>query len=340
MTTSGSVRIGVVGCGWVAERVHLPALRSIPTFDVVALADIDAQRMSQLAVRFGIARTYAEPVALFDDPTLDAVAICVPPLLHADAVIAALDAGKHVFVEKPLALSHADLERVVRRAASASHTTLVGFNLRHHRLIRKARDVVQAGTLGRLRLVRMTFCSGRDQMPNWRRNESSSGGIVSELGTHHFDVLRFITGSDIEDVRATRAGQSVGITGRLSCGVVFSSVLSEGTVDDNEIVFYGDEAVCRVNCYRADGFSMVSRGKPGAVRALAGSGASAARAIPRMIALAQHGGEYGASYRAQWRHFAACITGETQPVCTVSDAAKASYAAAAVLDSFTAPARG
>jgi len=340
MTKSGSVRIGVMGCGWVAERVHLPALCSIPAFDVAALADIDAPRMAELAGRFGIARTYAEPAALFGDPTLDAVAICMPPLLHADAIVAALDAGKHVFVEKPLALSQADIERVVERAAAASQTTLVGFNLRHHRLIRQARDAVQSGTLGRLRLVQLTFCSGRDQMPTWRSNELTSGGVVSELGTHHFDVLRFITGSDIEEIRGTRSGQSVGITGRLSCGAVFTSVLSEGGVDDNEIVLYGDKAVCLVNFYRADGFSIASRRQRGTVRALAGSGASTTRAFPRMIALARQGGEYGASYRAQWRHFAACINSETPPACTVRDAAKASYAAAAVLDSFTAPARG
>ena len=89
------VKLGLIGCGWVTETRHLPALRFVPDAEVVAVADIDAVRLNRVADRFHIEHRYRDFRALLDDPAVDTVAVCVPAQLHVEVALAALDSGKH-----------------------------------------------------------------------------------------------------------------------------------------------------------------------------------------------------------------------------------------------------
>ena len=114
-----ALKLGIVGCGGAAGRLHLPALRHVHEIEVVGLADIDQPRLDALAERFGINVVYSDYRRLLDDPDIDAVAVCVPPELHLDLSFAVLDANKHLFVEKPLALSLPDCDRLIARASES-----------------------------------------------------------------------------------------------------------------------------------------------------------------------------------------------------------------------------
>src|ERR1044071_1996584 len=134
------IRLGVIGCGAVSETGHLPALRQVPAFKVTALADIDSLRLERLSARFGIPERFRDYRELIESENVDAVAVCTPPALHAEMALAAIAAGKHVFVEKPLALTSAEANLLSEAAADATTLKLmVGFNLRWHRLIVEAR---------------------------------------------------------------------------------------------------------------------------------------------------------------------------------------------------------
>src|SRR5437879_612052 len=111
-----SIFLGIIGCGRAAQQLHLPALRFVPAMKVAALADVDLSRLETAARESPNARRYSEPGELLADSELNAVAICTPPQTHAELALAALAAGKHVLVEKPLALTIADGERMLHGA--------------------------------------------------------------------------------------------------------------------------------------------------------------------------------------------------------------------------------
>ena len=116
------IRLGIVGCGRVTETCHLPALAGLgQLIDVTALADVDEHRRRRVAGMFDIERTFAGVEQMLgDSAAIDALAVCTPAEHHADAVVAALDMGKHVLVEKPLALTLDDADRIVAAATAAA----------------------------------------------------------------------------------------------------------------------------------------------------------------------------------------------------------------------------
>src|SRR5205085_11135187 len=166
------VRVGFVGCGRVTETRHLAALRGVACVEAFALSDLDAARLYAVADAYGVERRYADWRGLLEDACVEAVAVCVPPALHTEIALAAIDAGKHVFIEKPLALTLGDCDLIAQRAASvAGLKAAVGFNMRLHRLVREARERAARGELGRVKLVRTVFASGgraRADYPAWR----------------------------------------------------------------------------------------------------------------------------------------------------------------------------
>src|SRR5689334_16087300 len=125
-----SVRVGILGCGGIARVAHLPSLARIDGVSIVALADPDASCLSAARGITNNAATFADYADVVAMEGVDAVVVALPPALHADATIAALRAGKHVYVEKPLATSLDDAARVVAAWEGTSLTGMMGFNYR------------------------------------------------------------------------------------------------------------------------------------------------------------------------------------------------------------------
>jgi predicted dehydrogenase len=99
------VRFGLIGCGRVTETCHLPALQNLVGAEVVAVADIDPQRLNRMADRFHVKHRYTDFHALLNDPAIEVVGVCVPAQFHVEVAWAALDAEKHLLIEKPLAVA-------------------------------------------------------------------------------------------------------------------------------------------------------------------------------------------------------------------------------------------
>jgi predicted dehydrogenase len=337
---SKTVRVGFVGCGRMTETRHLAALRGVRGVEAVALADVDAARLSRVADACGVARRYEDWRGLVRDEQVDAVAVCVPPALHAEVALAALGARKHVFIEKPLALTLEECDLLDAAAARAEGLEVaVGFNMRFHRLVREARDTLARGELGRVKLVRTVFASGtraRPEYPAWRLRRESGGGAIFELGTHHFDLVRFMLGEEAREVYAScdeRDETSV-VTLKTGADVQVVTALSEGTGEGHELEFYGERGSLRVSCYRADGIERLDAGQyAGSVRTRLDSLTRTLRALPRVLAQARRGGDYVNSYAEEWRHFAEAVRGRGRVCATLEDGRRSLAIALAAAES-------
>lgn len=195
------LRLGLLGCGRIASD-HLRALGRIDGVRVVAAADPDANARAAAVVRgLNVMESADELLAR---PDIDAVLIAAPTGLHAALAIASAQAGKHLYVEKPLATTLEDGVAVVEAVTRSEVVGAIGFNRRFHPLSRQARAVVRAHRIGRVRVVHSAFCEPLDlaTLPDWRGSRSSGGGVLLDLASHHFDLLRWLLDTELVPVSA------------------------------------------------------------------------------------------------------------------------------------------
>jgi len=204
------MNLGLLGCGNIAYWFHLRALRRLPGCTLVAAADPDAAARDR-ARRLTQVPLYQESDELLRRQDVDAVVICAPTHLHAELAVAAVTAGKHFYLEKPIAITATAGRRVVDAATRGGVVGAIGFNRRFHPLYEQARDLLGRGSIGRVRAVQTAFCepSPLELMPAWKRQRATGGGVLLDLGSHHFDQVRWFLGDEIATVEAsTRSEQS------------------------------------------------------------------------------------------------------------------------------------
>lgn len=337
-----ALKIGVIGCGLVAESQHLPALASLPTISVTALADTNATRLSQVSERFHIPQSYTDYQTLLADPSIDAVAVCVPVKFHAPVFLAALDADKHVFVEKPLAPSLPECQQMAERAARSPKQAMVGFNLRWHPMVQEARRFIRSGALGRIEAIRSVFSSGtryRADAPEWRKKRALGGGALIEVGIHHYDLWRFLLAGEIGEISVTSRSaewddQTVSLTGCMVDGTLISSVFTVASGSENQIELYGEKGCLRISLYRSDGLEFLPSGSyDGDVRMRVRRLFDMLRRLAAAAPITARGGYMVWSYRRQWEHFVTAVREGMRVDCTVEDGKRAMEIVSAALES-------
>ena len=182
------LRAGIIGGGWIA-RVHVPAIDAAPGVELVAACDIDADRAEAIAGPRG-ARAYTRWEEMLEREELDVLWVCTPPLHHRAPVVAALAAGVHVYLEKPIARTLADAEAIVAAAAAGPAVCAVGYQWHASELLEEAREAL-AGS-GWAMLVGRNFgpVAGRP----WFMDQAQGGGQILERGSHHIDLQRAMAG--------------------------------------------------------------------------------------------------------------------------------------------------
>jgi myo-inositol 2-dehydrogenase/D-chiro-inositol 1-dehydrogenase len=319
--SASSLSIGLIGCGYAAE-IHLAALRALPQARVVAVADIDESARQRIAERGGGLKAFADYRALLDHPGIDAVAMLTPPYLHLEMTAAALAAGKHVMLEKPITRDLEEADQLLELAAKSSAKVIVGYNLRFHRQLQEARRRIREGALGQVEFVRgvasSTYQFGR-RFPEYRRRRDLGGGVLIELAVHHFDLWWYLLGEDVEEVVAVSRAKdgddtTATVTARMASGVVVTSAFSEHASEQHEIEIYGDRGRIRASIYRFDGFDLVPTGayEGHPVRRL-GRFVQALGGLPTALRASRHGGIFLESFRSLWQHFVGGILA-TNPV--------------------------
>lgn len=200
------VKTGVIGTGFIGPA-HIEALRRLGHVDVVALAECSADLAKSKAQTLGIAKSYGDYGELLKDDRIESVHVCSPNYLHYEMAKAALEAGKHVVCEKPLAISVAEAEELVELADKTGLVNAVNFNIRYYPLMRQVRMMVQKGDVGQVFAVQGSYLQDWLFHPtdyNWRLEPDQSGRsrAIADIGSHWMDLIEHVTGLRIQEVCA------------------------------------------------------------------------------------------------------------------------------------------
>jgi predicted dehydrogenase len=205
---SERLRAAVIGTGFVGP-FHVDAVRRGGIGEVMIVAGSNAERTAERAEALGVPKATTDLDAVFGDPTIDVVHVCTPNWSHVELALRALEAGKHVVVEKPLALTLADAKALVDAARRAGRHGLVAFTYRGYPMVRRARRLVADGELGAIRLVHGAYLQdwlSEESDYNWRLDpRAGASRAVADIGSHWFDTAQFITGRCIDAVLADLA---------------------------------------------------------------------------------------------------------------------------------------
>ncbi len=249
------VRIGLLGCGRIG-RMHADLLASrVEGAALTAVYDVATEAANEVATRTA-AGAAASPAELIEHDAVDAVAICTSTDTHIDLLVAAAAAGKPVFIEKPLSLDLAEVDRGIAAVAAAGIAVQVGFNRRFDASHRLVRDRVASGEVGDVHMVRIT---SRDPAPPPIAYIEVSGGIFNDMTIHDFDMARFVTASEVVDVfadGAVRVDPAIGDAGDFDTAVVTMRHENGAitTIDNSRQAVYGYDQ--RVEAFGSAGMVM------------------------------------------------------------------------------------
>jgi predicted dehydrogenase len=244
---------GILGCGWIATDEIAPAIVWSNNGRLVAVASRDPRVAREKAAATGAERAYAPYEAMLADPDIDAVYIGLPNGLHEEWALRCAAAGKHVLCEKSLALSVDAAVRMTRAFRSRRLRLVEAFMYRHHPQWTLIRDLVDAGEIGQMRIVRGSFCARFDNPANHRWSAALGGGALWDLTCYTVNAGRYITRSEPVHVSAmadTHTSENVDATSQATLafdgGVLVSATGSLGAGFEQDLVIVGEKGVLHV----------------------------------------------------------------------------------------------
>ena len=199
MNPSKKLRVAILGTSSFAEVCHIPGILSHPNAEVSTIYGRDAEKAKSLANKFGIPNATDDLEALCDDPKIDAVTIASANSVHASQAIMALNHGKHVFCEKPLAMNNSEAAAMLKAAKLSGKIHQVAFTFRYNYGIRELRRRIAAGDIGTPFQTRIQYDRwdglASTSRASWRdRREVAGAGLLFDLGSHLFDIHRHVLG--------------------------------------------------------------------------------------------------------------------------------------------------
>jgi predicted dehydrogenase len=263
------LQIAVIGCGKIAQVRHLPEYAANPNVRLAGYYDFNQKRAEEVAEKYG-GIAYRSVEELLAEPSIDAVSVCVANNAHAKISIAALNAGKHVLCEKPMAVTLKDCEAMVEASRKNKRFLMIGQNQRLARAHVKAKELLEQGAIGDVITFRTTFGHGGPE--TWSIDPGRSSwffdkkratmGALADLGVHKTDLIQFLLE---ERVTATTAkittlekrdanGNLIGVDDNAVCiyrmehGIVGTMTVSWTFYgrEDNSTVLYGTKGIMRI----------------------------------------------------------------------------------------------
>ena len=190
------VRVGIIGSGGIAQGCHMPGYQQLPEVELFAVADINRQTAQQAAEKFSVPHVFTDYHELVAMPEIDAVSVCTPNAFHKDPTIAALRAGKHVLVEKPIAVNAEEGLAMARAARRAGKLLMVGLNNRFGAATQALKRAIDAGSLGEVYFAE-AVATRRRGIPGWgafTQRSKSGGGALVDIGVHILDLTLYLMG--------------------------------------------------------------------------------------------------------------------------------------------------
>ena len=204
-----SIRVGIIGCGKIAQVRHIPEYVANPNVELYGFYDINQARTEELAKKYG-GKAFASYEELLADPEIEAVSVCAANHAHAEISIAALKAGKHVLCEKPMAVTLAECEAMVAAAEEAGKYLMIGQNQRLAKAHSKAKELIEQGAIGKVLTFRTIFGHGGPETWSidpgsnvWFFDKTKAAmGAMADLGIHKTDMIQYVLGSKIVKTQA------------------------------------------------------------------------------------------------------------------------------------------
>jgi predicted dehydrogenase len=193
---SSIVKVAIIGCGGIANGKHLPSLSKLGTVELVAFCDIIVEKAYEAAHKYGVAgaKVYEDYTELLKDTSIDVIHVCTPNDSHAEISIAALESGKHVMCEKPMAKTAADARRMVEVAKRSGKKLTIGYNNRFRPDSQYLKQVTSDGDLGEIYFAK-AHAIRRRAVPTWGvflDEEKQGGGPLIDIGTHALDLTLWV----------------------------------------------------------------------------------------------------------------------------------------------------
>jgi predicted dehydrogenase len=304
-----AIRLGLVGVGAAAQVNHIPALRKTEGIELVALADRDPEKAQRVAQKFQVERAYRRIEELLGDDEIDAVDVCTPNFLHAPMAIAALEAGKHVLCERPLARSADEAAAMAKAAKKADRVLMCAVQHRFRADAQLLRTFVEKGELGELFFAKAGWLRQRTDWDSdeWRRQKrESGGGVVLDLGFQMLDLSLWIMGSPkvkavTASVHRSRTGEvedSASAFLRLENGTALTLELTWGLLMEKDFAY--------VNLFGSGGAALLNP-----LRVHKGMHGTLVNVTPT---LDQGRNQYKHSIEAQIGHFADVLRKGARPI--------------------------
>jgi myo-inositol 2-dehydrogenase/D-chiro-inositol 1-dehydrogenase len=259
--SKAKLNVGILGAGRIG-KVHAETIAfRLPEAVPVMIADVNRPAAEEVASRCGISQVTTHAEEVLANPKIDAVLICSPTDTHADLIVKAAAAGKHIFCEKPIDHTLARIDEALTAVNRVGVKLQVGFNRRFDANFARARKAVISGEIGTPHLLHII---SRDPAPPPISYIKVSGGIFLDMTIHDFDMARFLIGDEVEEIY-TAAGvmvdPEIGSAGDLDTALIMLRFRNGviGTIDNSRKAVYGydqrleilgsDGAISTDNCY-------------------------------------------------------------------------------------------
>ena len=256
------LNVGIIGAGRIGKVHARTIIQGIPEAEVVSIADINLAEAENLAKRLGVKHYSNDYKDVINNPGVDAVIICSPTNTHAQYIIEAARAGKHIFCEKPIDLDLETIRGALEVVNECNVKLMVGFNRRFDSNFRKIKQMVVAGEIGDPHILKIT---SRDPAPPPMDYIAISGGMFLDMTIHDFDMARFIVGSEITDVNVDAAimvDPRIGEAGDVDTAIITLKFENGalGVIDNSRKATYGYDQ--RVEIFGSKGMIRVDNNAP------------------------------------------------------------------------------
>ena len=259
-----NIRVGLIGVGAAAQINHIPALKRTEGLELVGLYDRDPEKASRVAQKFGIERAFERLDDMLEADDIDAVDICTPNFLHAPMAIAALDAGKHVLSERPLARRADEAANMVKAAKKADRLLLCAVQHRFRPDAQLLKKFVEKGDLGEIFFAKAGWLRQRTEWDSeeWRRQKrESGGGVVLDLGFQMLDLTLWVLGmpkvtsvtASVHRLRKDEVEDSATTFLRLESGATLTLELTWGLLMEKDFAYlnlFGSGGAALLNPFR------------------------------------------------------------------------------------------
>ncbi len=310
---SEQIGIGIIGAGRIGQLHADNLVCRIPQANVTAIADVYIDAAHKCAKQCHIPNVFDEPRRLIEDPQVDAVLICSSTNTHAELIIEAAQAGKHIFCEKPIDFQIKTIDRALEAVKKAGVKLQIGFNRRFDPGFKHARDTVAAGKIGVPHMVRIT---SRDPEPPPIEYVKVSGGLFLDMTIHDFDMCRYLLGEEISRIYAqgsSLVNPEIGRAGDIDTAIVTLTYESGAfcTIDNSRQAVYGYDQ--RVEVFGSEGCIII--GNPTPYNGTLCTQSRVEQPLPLYFFIER----YNVSFLEEMRHFVKCVQEDTVPAVSGRD---------------------